>query len=79
MNQDTKTSPNEKYVGTSISDISLGSRNSIDALVDKSIFDSDTFKNSVEAASIVNYSAKATKKIFIFTLEKDSLVTPLNA
>ena len=68
MDQAMKNLPAKKYVGPGKLDLSFGSRNSIDTLVDKTLFNDPVFDDSVDAASIVGYSAKATKKLFIFTL-----------
>lgn len=69
---------NQTYVGSEFDNLTFGWRNSIDALVEKDILNDDTFMKTLEAASIIDYSAKATKKLFIFSLEKDSWITPLN-
>lgn len=56
-----------------------GSRNSIELLVDLPKLNQLGFKQALDAATIVQHGKEAKSPLFIFTLAKDSVVTPLNA
>lgn len=59
--------------------IAFSRKNSAFSLVKGSFLLDDTFEEALKSATVVDYEARTNRDIFIFSLMKDSLVSPLNA
>lgn len=60
-------------------DMETGIRNTILSVIKIKELERMGLKEAISAASIVDYGKKTKNPLFIFTLEKDSIISPLNS
>ena len=56
----------------------LGSNNSVYSIIKKEILDQVLFQRLIAEATIVDYTIKTETKTYLWSLERDSLVSVLN-